>query len=142
MRIYDCIDNYIEEFVQSIRKSDGKIKKTEIYKKFTERYPDFTKDIFHKEKLEKYLIDEVSFYTGVDFIEDDTINIKTEFSCQKCGNSCVIINDELICSVCKSKHMICDECDGNRFKINYNTDSIFEEVDDCPACNGMGTKLI
>jgi hypothetical protein len=76
MRIYDFIDNYIEEFVQSIRNSDGKIKKTEIYKKFTEQYPDFARDIFYKESLEKYLIDEISFYTGVDFIEED--NIKKE----------------------------------------------------------------
>jgi hypothetical protein len=32
MRIYDCIDNYIEEFVQSIRNSDGKIKKLKFIK--------------------------------------------------------------------------------------------------------------
>lgn len=76
MRIDDCIDNYIEEFVQSIRNSDGKIKKTEIYKKFTERYPDFARDIFHKENLEKYLINEISFYTGVDVIDEN--NIKKE----------------------------------------------------------------
>ena len=76
MRLYDCLDNYIEEFVQSIRNSDGKIKKTEIYKKFTERYPDFAGDIFHKESLEKYLIQEVKFYTGVDFIEEDNIKKK------------------------------------------------------------------
>jgi hypothetical protein len=78
MRIYDYMDNYIEEFVQNIRNSDGKIKKTEIYKKFTERYPDFAGDIFDKESLEKYLIDEVSFYTGVDFIEEDNIMNKTD----------------------------------------------------------------
>jgi hypothetical protein len=83
--------------------------------------------------------------------------MNNEMFCHSCGGRCVK-TDETIkmkgelgfsipvqvyeCEDCKAKHIICPECSGNKFKINYHSGSIFEEVHDCPECMGMGTILI
>lgn len=76
-----------------------------------------------------------------------------DLNCQKCGSKCVKTNDVYTgkselgfsipniiykCENCGLEHIICPECNGNKFKINYNSDSIFEEVFDCNVCQGMG----
>ena len=70
MNIYDYVDQYIENFVDDLRKNGGEILKSEIYERFTERYPTFTCGIFDRKGLENYLISEVGYYSGVKVIGD------------------------------------------------------------------------
>lgn len=80
-----------------------------------------------------------------------------EINCQKCGAVCLETNKKFYgtselgfevptliyeCKECKQKHIICPTCDGNKFKIDYKSDSIFEDVNDCPDCLGMGSIMI
>ena len=80
-----------------------------------------------------------------------------EIRCQKCGEVCekttrtfdgktelgftipVIIYE---CKNCKQEHIVCPECNGDKFKIDFKSHSIFEDVNDCPECLGMGSIMI
>lgn len=77
--------------------------------------------------------------------------------CQECGSICKPISEKFYgrselgfeipniiyeCIECGTKHIICPECDGNKFKFDFKSDSIFEDVYDCPSCFGMGVIKI
>lgn len=80
-----------------------------------------------------------------------------EVLCQKCGEPCKETNKKFygnselgfkipatiyICEKCNTKHIVCPDCNGEKFKINYRSASIFEDVDDCSTCLGMGSIMI
>lgn len=84
-------------------------------------------------------------------------SMKKEILCQKCGNVCKPTTKKFNgtseigltipvtiyeCTKCRQEHVVCPECNGNKFKINYRSDSIFEDVGDCPDCLGMGSIMI
>jgi hypothetical protein len=70
MDIIDTIDQYIEMFVNRIRKARGWIAKDDIYRQFITMFEDFDHPLFDPKKLEDYLIKEVSWYSGIKIVED------------------------------------------------------------------------
>lgn len=66
MKLMDYIDIYIEEFATLIGQGEGWIAKDDVLRQFTTRFDDFESSIFNKEELEKYLIDELKNWFGVD----------------------------------------------------------------------------
>lgn len=66
MKLMDYIDIYIEEFATLIGKGEGWIAKDDVLRQFTTRFDDFESPIFNKEELEKYIIDELKNWFGVD----------------------------------------------------------------------------
>lgn len=66
MNITDHIDNYIELFVDQIRKGEGWIAKEDVYRQFTSMFNGFEIKAFSREGLEEYLIEELSFYSGIE----------------------------------------------------------------------------
>jgi hypothetical protein len=66
MTIIEEIDNYIVQFVDKIRQGEGWIAKDDIYRQFTTMFSGFETKPFSREGLEEYLIEELSFYSGVE----------------------------------------------------------------------------
>jgi hypothetical protein len=66
MKLMDYINIYIEEFATLIGKGEGWIVKDDVLRQFTTRFDDFESPIFNKEELEKYIIDELKNWFGVD----------------------------------------------------------------------------
>jgi hypothetical protein len=65
MNIIDYIDLYIEDFASLIKSGDGWIAKNDVLSQFTARFDVFESPIFDKEELEKYIIDELKNWYGV-----------------------------------------------------------------------------
>ena len=65
MNIIDYIDLYIEDFASIIKSGDGWIAKDDVLSQFTVRFDVFESPIFDKEELEKYIIDELKNWYGV-----------------------------------------------------------------------------
>lgn len=66
MKLMDYIDIYIEEFATLIGQGEGWIAKDDVFRQFSTRFDDFESPIFNKEELEKYIIDELKNWFGVD----------------------------------------------------------------------------
>lgn len=66
MNIIDHIDKYIEIFANKIREDEGWIARNDVYRQFTSMFNGFETKPFSKEGLEEYLIEELSFYSGVE----------------------------------------------------------------------------
>lgn len=66
MKLMDYIDIYIEEFAALIGKGEGWIAKDDVLRQFTTRFDDFESSIFNKEELEKYIIDELKNWFGIE----------------------------------------------------------------------------
>ena len=66
MKITDYIDQYIENFATLIKSGEGWIAKDDVLRQFTTRFDDFESPIFNKEELEKYVIDELKNWYGVE----------------------------------------------------------------------------
>lgn len=66
MKFMDYIDIYIEEFAILIGEGEGWIAKDDVLRQFTTRFDDFESPIFNKEELEKYIIDDLKNWFGVD----------------------------------------------------------------------------
>ena len=69
MSIIDSIDLLIEQFANQIRQGEGWIAKDDIYRQFTAMFNGFETKPFSKEGLESYLIEELSFYSGIEIRE-------------------------------------------------------------------------
>lgn len=66
MSIIDEIDLKIAEFVNKIRQGEGWIAKDDVYRQFTAMFNGFETKPFSREGLEEYLIEELSFYSGIE----------------------------------------------------------------------------
>lgn len=66
MKVIDYIDQYIENFATIIKSGEGWIAKDDVLRQFTTRFDDFESPIFNKEELEKYVIDELKNWYGVE----------------------------------------------------------------------------
>ena len=70
MDIIETIDTYIDMFANRIREGEGWIAKDDIYRQFIAMFDDFDHPVFDPERLEKYLIQEVSWYSGIKIVGD------------------------------------------------------------------------
>lgn len=72
MDIIETIDKYIEMFVDRIREGEGWIAKDDIYRQFIAMFDDFDHPVFDPSCLEEYLIKEVSWYSGITIVGEDS----------------------------------------------------------------------
>ena len=65
IKIINYIDQYIETFAGLIMSGEGWIAKDDVLRQFTTKFDDFESPIFNKEELEKYIIDDLKNWYGV-----------------------------------------------------------------------------